>query len=616
VAWRFTKSKQWQVIFNFNKINTVKKKIFNILSVFVLVVVSLALSSCSTIEKIPGATGPVPNVLVASAIDSPLLNLVNSPNISTKDKNSVHILDIGEEALLARVHLIRSAKKNISIQTIIWINDEVGRYLIFELIQAAKRGVKVQLLIDHIASEKNIEIAAFLASVHQNFEIKIYNPISGKMVDPPPASKLKALFLSFNQFNQRMHNKLFIVDDVVSVTGGRNYQNAYFDQAKGLNYKDRDVIIVGPVVQDMRASFQSFWNFKRSINLKDLADVKAYIKHNEVKVWGTKESFQLHGFFEDIDKHASQPQLIKKLFVNQMTEVGHAYFIADDPGKNRKKGFGRFRGSGKITRELAKLVLQAKDSIYIQTPYLVLSDPAVDIFKDIRNKTPELDIRISTNSLAATDSWYVYALSHKQKKTYLEDLRFIIFEMKPYPEDINSLMPTYQQLRGRPLAPSEMGIQREPYLCLHAKSMVVDDEIAFIGSYNLDPRSENINTEVGLVVQDRRFAKRLKDNIKKDMEPQNSWIIGKKKIPLGLTMPNAVVGEFSSLIPLMDPWPIRYATSFELIEGKQFVELGHKDFYDNYRDVGSFPQVNEMGGNKAIGASTVKGFLSFVKPLL
>ncbi|MFC1826602.1 phosphatidylserine/phosphatidylglycerophosphate/cardiolipin synthase family protein [Thermodesulfobacteriota bacterium] len=588
----------------------------NVLSVFILLATWLLLSSCSTIETIPGATGSVSNAPVASAINSPLLNFAISPDISAKDKNWAHILNIGEEALLARIHLIRSAKKSIDIQTLIWINDEAGRFVIFELIQAAKRGVKVQLLIDHIASEQNIEIAAFLASVHHNFEIKIYNPISGKVIDPSSVSKMKALFLSFNQFNQRMHNKIFTVDDVISITGGRNYQNAYFDQAKGLNYKDRDVIIIGPVVQEMRASFQAFWNYKRSINLKDFIDVKGYVKHNEVKVWETKKSFQLHGFFENIDQHASQLQLITELFVNQLTEVRHAYFIADNPGKNRKKWFGRFRGSGKITKELAKLISQAEESIYIQTPYLVLTDPAVKIFKEIREKSPDIDIRISTNSLAATDSWYVYALSHKQKKTYLDNLKFIMYEIKPHPEDMNIYIPTYQQLCDRYLASPEKELPRAPYLCLHAKSMVVDDKIAFIGSYNLDPRSENINTEAGLVVWDRRFAKRLKDNIKKDMEPQNSWVVGKKEIPLGLTMPNAVVGEFSFLIPIVDPWPIRYATSFELIEGKQFVELDHEDFYDNYRDVGSFPQVFDMDGNKAIGASAVKGFLSFVKPLL
>ena len=137
-----------------------------------------------------------------------------------------------------------------------------------------------------------------------------------------------------------------------------------------------------------------------------------------------------------------------------------------------------------------------------------------------------------------------------------------------------------------------------------------------IGSYNLDPRSENLNTEVGVVIQDGRFAKRLKDSIKKDMEPQNSWVIGKKKIPLRLTTPNAVLLEFSSLIPLLDPWPFQNIASFELIEGKQFVELDHKDFYDNYRDVGSFPQVNDTRGTKAIGAFMVKGFFSFVKLLL
>lgn len=593
-----------------------KKNNFNLLEIILSLLICLALSNCSTIEEIPGATGPVSNYYATSAIESPLLDFANLSNISSKDLNWVNTLDKGEEALLARVHLIRSAKKSISVQTIIWVNDEVGRLIIYELIEAAKRGIKVKLLIDHFASEKNIQIAAFLATVNKNFEIKIYNPVSGMEVNPSFPNKIKSLFLSFNQFNQRMHNKLFIVDNVIGITGGRNYQNAYYDQAKGLNYKDRDVIIIGPVVQEMQASFQAFWHFKRSIKLNNLNDVKNYIKNNEVKIWGTKESFQLHGFFKTIDKQASQSQLISQLFLSQMIEVKNAYFIADDPGKNRKKWFGKYIGLGKITIELAKLVSEAQDSIYIQTPYLVLSGPAVDLFKKIRKEYPYMDIRISTNSLAATDSWYVYALSYKQKKTYLVDLKFIIYEMKPNPDDITSLMPTYQKLLDRPYAPSEIENQEEPYFCLHAKSMVIDDETAFIGSYNLDPRSENLNTEVGIVIYDRIFAKRLKDNIKKDMEPQNSWVIGKKKIPLGLGAPNAVFQELSSLLPLLDPWPLRYASSFELIEGKQFVELDHKDFYDNYRDVGSFPQVNEKSASKTLGAWMVKGFFSFVKPLL
>jgi len=593
-----------------------KKKNLNLPSIIVSILICLHLSSCDTIEEIPGATGPVPNIHVTPAIESPLIDFANSPDVSSKNKNWASILDIGEDALLARVHLVRSAKKSIVVQTIIWVNDEVGRLLIFELIQAAKRGVKVQLLIDHFASEKNLQIAAFLATVHKNFEIKIYNPVTGIDVNPSFINKFKSIFLSFNQFNQRMHNKIFIVDDVIGITGGRNYQNAYYDQAKGLNYKDRDVIIIGPVVQEMQESFQAFWKFKRSINLKELSDVKSYIKNNEVKIWGTKESFQLHGFFENIDKRASQSQLISQLFVNQMIEVNNAYFIADDPGKNRKKWFGKYRGLGKITIELAKLVSKAQDSIYIQTPYLVLTGSAVDLFRRIRKEYPDMDIRISTNSLAATDSWYVYALSYKQKKTYLVDLKFIIYEMKPNPDDMAAIMPTYQQLLDRPFAPSEIEQAEEPYFCLHAKSMVIDDETAFIGSYNLDPRSENLNTEVGVVIHDRTLAKMLKNNIKKDMEPQNSWVIGKRKIPLGLGTPNAIFEELSALLPLLDPWPYKYATSFELIDGKQFVELNHKDFYDNYRDVGSFPQVNESSGSKAIGAWMVKGFFSFVKPLL
>ncbi|MFC1883586.1 phospholipase D-like domain-containing protein, partial [Thermodesulfobacteriota bacterium] len=243
--------------------------------------------------------------------------------------------------------------------------------------------------------------------------------------------------------------------------------------------------------------------------------------------------------------------------------------------------------------------------------------------------------------------WYVYALSFKQKQTYLDQLKFIIYEIKPLPGDMYSLMPNYDKLRTRPLTPSEKEeikinnpgtndylnkdesknsdgraiLERpprpgEPYFCLHAKSMVIDDELLFIGSYNLDPRSENINTEAGIVIRDRKLAVLLRKNIKKDMAPHNSWIIAKKQMPLGLNRPNAFFVMLSDRFPFLDPWPFRNTASFELIEGKPPVEVSHEDFYNNYRDVGSFPHTDESSGDKVLGAVGTKTFLSFVKPLL
>jgi len=610
--------------------------------IFFLSILTLAYG-CNTVSHISDAAVPFAEQPVGPPLESPLLRRAGDLEFSKPNKNFVNILNIGEEALISRIHLIRSARKDIAIQTIIWVNDEVGRYMMYELIQAAKRGVKIQLLIDHIASERNTEIAAFLASVHPNLQIRIYNPIgldhNSARINPSFFEKILTLFFKFKHLNQRMHNKTFIVDGQIGITGGRNYQNAYFDQARALNYKDRDILITGPVVKDIQESFESYWDSEYSVDLHDLVDVRSRIEKGNFKRWNTRDSFQLHGLFRDIDIRAGQDDIIKTKFVDPLIEVDYAYFIADEPGK---KPSGQETPS-KITTELARLVSEAKNSLYIQTPYLVLSDPAIDLFKELRKNHPDIDIRISTNSLAATDSWYVYALSYKQKQTYLKQLKFRIYEIKPVPGDMYSLMPGYDQLRNRPLTPSEestisetsyetaddtkenvkdeVALQKppkkgDPYFCIHAKSMVIDDEISFIGSYNLDPRSENINTEVGVVIRDKRLAFMLKENIKRDMEPQNSWVIAEKKMLLGLNYPNAILERLSELIPLIDPWPFRYAASFELIEGKDPVDITDVNFYENYRDVGSFPQVFQFDVEKELGARGTKAFLSFIEPLL
>jgi putative cardiolipin synthase len=604
----------------------------------------VALSSCSSIthtelserDSEPAIASPLYSPLVAHA------KLLASTN---PDKNFVRLIEVGNDALLTRIHLIRSASKSITIQTMIWANDETGRLIMYELIQAARRGVQVQLLIDHLASEQNTEIATFLAYVHPNFGIKFFNPITGFLgqvkAEPSPLDKFYAAFFSFNRLNQRMHNKTFIVDGLIGITGGRNYQNAYYDKARGLNYKDRDILVIGPVVREMTENFDCYWEFERAINIVDLADVKKYQGEGIDKKWQTRGSLQFNGLFDDLDIQANNSNLISQINIESLIEVDQAHFIADDPQKKERSLF-RVDSYSKITQELADLVSRAYQSVYIQTPYLVLTSPAISLFKKLRKQHPEIDIRISTNSLAATDSWYVYALSYKQKKTYLDDLNFKIYEFKPLPGDLRTFMPTYENMKARssnwsqhqksrlepswrPMAEGEPYQEdtgtssdkgKEPYLCLHAKSMVVDDLISFVGSYNLDPRSENINTESGLIVRDTKFSQILKKHIKQDMQPENSWVIARKNRLMGINETNALLVEISNFVPLVDVWPFRYSASFELIEGKQPVEVDNPDFYNNYRDVGSFPQASRRDFGKEVGARGTKAFLSFVKPLL
>ncbi len=599
---------------------------------------------------------PTPNAgkVFETAVRSPFLERAESLQ-HPFSKNHVFMLDIGSEALLARIHLIRAARRSISIQTLIWSNDEVGRLMMFELIQAAKRGVIVQVIVDHVASEKNLELSTFLASVHPNLKIKIYNPIGPailkKKIKPTLVEKVYSLVTDFNQLNQRMHNKVFLIDGMVGITGGRNYENTYFDQTRGLNYKDRDILVIGPVVNEMSASFNEFWQYRHAYLLQNLLDVEKSQRKGNFRIWSSRLGFRLNELFTDIETRASEYDYINQHFADHLQGVEQALFIADAPGKNNKKWFGRYKGAGRITVELAKLIEKAEKQVVIQTPYLVLSGQAVKLFKKLRAEQPELDIQVVTNSLAATDSWYTYAASFKQKQLYISELGFRLYEVKPHPGDMELFMPTYTQLLNRELTPSEKEkytMQQSardenmdphsindfaggndvtssslkegeslgtPYFCLHSKSMVIDSEISFIGSYNLDPRSENLNTEVGIVIRDRQFAARLQAAIARDMEPQNSWVIAKRKLPLNLDDVNSTLVWFSRILPI-DPWPIRYASAFELIDGYDSVLPQHADFYNNYRSVGSFPGVTAEHSDKIFGALIFKTFGKYFTPLL
>jgi len=558
----------------------------------------------------PGGSAAYPleaEPVLGSPAESPLLNYAGSLARTRPHKNAVALLETGHEALLARIHLIRSARKSIAIQTLIWANDEAGRLFMYELIQAARRGVNVQFLIDHLSSEQHLAFATYLADAHPCFQVKLFNPVSNLLNQPKAQSlfleKLYALIFKFNQFNHRMHNKTFVVDEQVMITGGRNYQNAYYDLAPGMNYKDRDVLAIGPVVDQVVASFQDYWDSPYAVSLAELSDVRQAVVNGTLTPPGTRDEFLLNGLYEEVNAALAAPDVVREHFVDPLQQVEEAYYVSDSPRK-RDRLLVWFGASSELTRHLAGIVTRAQESVTIQTPYLVLTNRAVALFKSLREEHPDLEVRISTNSLAATDSWHVYALSYKQKQVYLQTLNFRIFEFKPKPQDLAAFMPQRERLADAVT------------LCLHGKSLVVDDAIAFVGSYNLDPRSENINTESGLFIRDPTFARTLRGLIERDMAPGNAWVIARKRHLLGLSYPNAALVRLSHWVPLVDLWPFRYATAFELKPGKPNVPPEHPDFYDNFIDVGSFPQIGEGDVGKVIGARGTKAFLGFVKPLL
>lgn len=476
--------------------------------------------------------------------------------------NRLEILDGGYDALLLRVHLIRQARSSVSIQTFIWTNDECGRLLICELIAAARRGVNVRIIADSMFSDQEADVVAFLATADPHFEVRHYRPAASRL-KPGMVDTLLTAAGSFHDLNQRMHSKVMIVDDAVLVTGGRNVENTYFDHSTGMNFRDRDVLAVGPVVAAAVAEFEQFWNYPCTVRSLDLADVAGAVKGGAFKRYPERGDYDFGTFFGAMEREADDATLIETRFAARLRPVGGARFLHDAPGKVA----GDDPETARITRDLTATLERARESVLIQTPYLVLSRPARDLFREMRARTPGLRIRVSTNSFASTDNLFAYSANYRLRADYVQDLHLEIHEFKPLPGELRTLFPRYDELVE--VARRKAGTGRKgppPYLALHAKSLVIDDRIAFVGSYNLDPRSENLNTEVGLLVEDEAFARELREKIERDLRPENSWVVARLRLPLRLDVVNRLVDGVLSASPV-DVWPIQNFELFRVAPG-------------------------------------------------
>lgn len=552
-------------------------------------------------------------LLLAVFLFTASLAVASSPLFETGDTtNRVAIVNSGYDAMLLRVHLFRNATKSINVQTFILTNDECGRLFMYELIQAAKRGVKVRMLADQFVSNKDCDLAAFLATVHPNLEFKYYRPAVNQL----KPSKLKGMvhgLFSFRDINQRMHNKLITVDGKLAITGGRNIENSYYHFSTGMNFKDRDVLVRGPVVRDMERSFDTFWNYKQSVAGRDLKDVKRRIAQHAFTQYDSLNSFRLHGLFDELSPAADDDQQITARFADQMHPVQRVEFISDKPGKNNRWWL---RGDGAMTERIREVLKTSEQQLIIQSPYLILNQSMRSFFLKVKKQHPELKVVISSNSFGSTDNTMAYSANYKWRSTYIEKLNFEIHEYKPLPADLLKVFPAYPKMSARAAEKHEQeGYDEKPFLCIHAKSFVLDDRVAFIGTFNLDPRSVNLNTEVGLLIYDETVASLLKEDILNDAKPGNSWVIAKRDIPLSLDKVNAIMEQTLSYSPV-DLWPLRNTSSFELRPGKEPVSPQHPEFYQRYEDAGSFPGDTSFLTPKSATTRMMKMLNGLATPIL
>jgi phosphatidylserine/phosphatidylglycerophosphate/cardiolipin synthase-like enzyme len=410
-----------------------------------------------------------------------------------------------------------------------------------------------------------------------------------------------------------MHNKTMILDGVALITGGRNVENTYFNHSTELNFRDRDALVMGPVVREASASFEKFWSYRHTIASRELVDVQAVLRKGGFKRYERREDYDFGPFFTTLDADEASTEGLERRFGRRLHTVHRIRFIADRPGKNRTFWLG---GQGRSTRELADTLASATNTVLIQTPYLVLSEEASELFRRMKRQRPSLRIALSSNSFGSTDNLLAYSANYRLRAGYIEGIGMEIYEFMPRPAIFAVHLPQHEELTKLAVARIAADKQkRKPFLCVHAKSFVVDDRVAFIGSFNLDPRSENLNTEVGLLIEDPVVAAELRDDIQTDMGGRNSWVIGRRAIPLHLDKLNAMVDGLSGLLPI-DLWPLQNTTSFEWIPGGPELRPDHPDFHRNYREVGDFPGADGALSRKEIVTRLYKAVTPLLTPVL
>jgi len=427
-------------------------------------------------------------------------------------KSGVYVLDTGSEALLARAWLAENARKSIEVKYFIWSTDNIGILAAEALLRAAERGVRVRVIVDDFlidAPDKSL----LALSRHPNIEIRIYNPRVS--VGVPLQKRLVNLITHFRGVNQRMHDKTVVVDGKIAITGGRNMAAEYFDYNHAYNFRDRDVLLLGKTVKAIQANFEDYWNSELSVKVEELYDGWGLMQKN-VSI----DDKECRLIYHELHRYAKMPENFAPEVRAAIADVPTAFatlarqmtwceveFISDRPGKNENRiSLG---GGGQTTWRLAKLVQNAKKSIVIQSPYLVLSDDAIAIFRQVINRG--VTVRINTNSLASTDNLQAFS-GYRHMRERLLSMGFKIYEFKPNPDVQHRLMQTFS-----PLA------RKAPIFSLHAKTMVVDARTVCIGTFNLDPRSENLNTEVCAIIHDKALAQKVQALIEVDMAPGNSW---------------------------------------------------------------------------------------------
>ena len=448
-----------------------------------LVVLALAIFALRWIFPLPDLPSENASVAIPASEETELGRAFLPLMAEHEGKSGIIPLVDGRDALVSRILLARAAQETIDVQYYIWQTDTTGWLLLDELRMAAERGVRVRMLLDDNGIPGLDNVLADLASM-ENVEIRLFNPFTLRQP--------KLLSYAFDPFrlNRRMHNKSMTADGVATIIGGRNIGDIYFAYGEGTAYFDYDVLAVGPGAADVSQDFDRYWTSGSSY---EALDILAPSNGGLAELASAVEQATQSSRGSEYAKVLNEGPVISRLLAGEdLYEWTTVKLLSDDPAK----GLGEADASDLLLGRLTEIMGRPESSLDIVSAYLIPGVGGTALFKDFIDSGVET--RFVTNSLEATD----VPIVHSAWMGYRDELvragaEILELQARPGITDATSLS---QILTGSQSS-------------LHAKTFAVDGERIFIGSFNFDPRSAALNTEMGFLVDSPQIARALSETL-------------------------------------------------------------------------------------------------------
>lgn len=478
---------------------------------------------------------------VSSALDRPeetrLGKTIQAQAVNHPGASGFHLLPTAVNAFSARARLIDGAEKTLDLHYFIFHIDHTGKFLLNRIIAAAERGVRVRLLVDDWFERGEFDWWLALAEIHPNIVVRVFNPFGSHRSNP--LARSLAMVFGPKRLRGRMHNKAFIVDNSMAIVGGRNIGDEYFGASRDFNFHDLDIMGLGPVTRETSAVFDDYWNCELSVPIKalmarrpaaeDLQTVRRDLETRKEFLGQSTNGFKV-----------GEPDLLKRVEAGKVPLVwAQGEVLSDHPLKCLSSDDPE--RSLKMARKLKTVIEEAQSEVLMISPYFVPGKVGMRWFKKMRDRG--VTIRIITNSFRSTDS-PMAQIGYMHYRKELLRLGVELYELKSLPEpqsdkdrsqlggDLIQLCRPLIQIgssfiqAGRSLLQiggSLLQLSGPSRGALHAKTVVLDRQVVFVGSFNLDPRSVRLDTQNGIVIRSTELAEQVACLFATDTSPSRTY---------------------------------------------------------------------------------------------